>query len=74
VQGENWRMVLAEVRQNNANVARWKMTVTSVPPEVVMRPIPGEVTIANIYPAAPAGHADRVLGWARSVAEHRCGR
>ena len=70
-QGEDWRQALTEVRQNKADVARWKMMVTSIPPEVVMHPVPGEVTIADIDPAAPAGHADRVLAWARSVAEKR---
>jgi hypothetical protein len=72
-QGENWRDVLAELRQNQSSLAHWKRSGRTVSPEIVTHPVPGERTIADIDPAAPAGHADRVLAWARSVAEHRCG-
>jgi hypothetical protein len=42
-----------------------------MPPEIVTRPVPGELTVADIDPDAPPGHAERVLAWARSVATSR---
>jgi uncharacterized protein DUF5946 len=71
-QGEDWREVLLEMRQGDT-VERWKRAVRTEPPGIVKGPVPGEITIAEIDPAAPAGHAERVLAWARSVAQGRVG-
>jgi hypothetical protein len=73
-EGRDWLEVLAEggMKQRHANVARWKATVGPVmPPEIVTSPVPGEMTVADIDPDAPPGHAGRVLAWGRSVAEKR---
>jgi hypothetical protein len=32
---------------------------------------PGELTVASLDPANLSGHRERVMAWARSVAEHR---
>ncbi len=73
--GEDWRAVLQGVRQASGSDIgqRWKQTVSAVPAGVVTSPVPGEMTIGDIDPAAPVGHADRVLAWARSVARGRVG-
>ena len=44
---------------------------SAMPGWVVARPIAGEATVADVDPLAPAGQAEQVLAWARSVAEHR---
>jgi len=51
---------------------QWKARFARTPgPLLSATPIPGEMTIADIDPAAPPGHAARVLAWARSIAEAR---
>jgi hypothetical protein len=42
-----------------------------MPDWVIIRPIPGELTVQSIDPDAPSGQSGQVLAWARSVAEHR---
>jgi hypothetical protein len=70
-EGRDW---LATLREGNthANVARLKATVGPImPPWVVTAPVAGELTAADVDPAAPSGQAEQVLAWARSVAERR---
>jgi hypothetical protein len=69
--GRDWQEVLAEY--NRQDVAdRWKARFAAVPgPLLPFSPVQGEMTIAGIDPAAPPGHAARVLAWACSVAEAR---
>jgi hypothetical protein len=76
--GEDWGDVLMEThprrigRRADADVARLKATGGSTMPEwVVSRPIAGEMTVTTVSIEAPAGQAEQVLAWARSVAEHR---
>ena len=73
-QGIDWWEVLSEGRHytNSAAFQQWKRNYGStLSPEVVTRPVPGEMTIEAIDPDAPSGQADVVLAWARSVAESR---
>jgi hypothetical protein len=44
---------------------------SEMPGWVKRGPIAGEATIADIEHGAPAGQTEQVVGWARSVAEHR---
>ena len=37
----------------------------------IVGPLEGELTIATLDPANLTGHVERVIAWARSVAEHR---
>jgi Family of unknown function (DUF5946) len=70
-QDRDWLEVLRALNREES-AAQWKSRFAAeVPPEVVTNPVPGEVTIADIDPAAPPGHTERVLAWARSVARHR---
>jgi hypothetical protein len=73
--GRDWQEVLmAGQRQGTAQreAARWKQSYGSVmPPEVVTEPVAGEMTVADIDPEAPSGQGERVVAWARSVAEGR---
>jgi hypothetical protein len=77
--GEDWSNVLLENhprgvgrRQSAATLARLKSAgLSTLPDWVITEPIPGEVTVACINPAAPAGQELQVLDWARSVAERR---
>jgi hypothetical protein len=41
------------------------------PITTIIGPLPGELTIATLDPANLNGHFERVMAWARSVAEHR---
>lgn len=77
-QGRDWWEVLSEGRCRGTaeqEVARWKDAYkaagTTMPPWVVTRPVAGELTVADVDPAAPSGQADAVLTWGRSVAEGR---
>lgn len=78
-QGEDWQSVLLEEHprgvgreRSAAALARRKAAGgETMPGGVVARPIPGELTVMSIDPAA-AGEAGQILAWARSVAEHRC--
>ena len=72
--GHDWGEVLTEggMQQRQKNVTRWKATMgPNMPPEIVTQPLPGEMTVADLDPDAPPGHAGRVLAWARSVATSR---
>ncbi len=72
--GRDWGQVLTEggMRKRQADVARWKATIgPEMPAEIVTYPVAGELTVADIDPAAPPGHSERVLAWARSVADGR---
>ncbi len=79
VDGENWLTVLLEEhprgvgrQRSAAAIARRKAAGPDDMPEwVVTRPIPGELHVTAIDADAGAGHAEQVLAWARSVAEHR---
>lgn len=67
---KEWLQVLYEMRQGSFR--RFKASVgPSMPPEIVTRPVPGEMTVADLDPSVPPGHAARVLDWARSVAQGR---
>lgn len=68
--GRDWRVVLAENRRPGV-VDRLKLATMAEETPVVGEPIVGELTIAEIDPAIPPGHVERVEAWARSVAEHR---
>ena len=41
------------------------------PITTVVGPLEGELTIASIDPNNMTGHKERIMAWARSVAEHR---
>jgi hypothetical protein len=72
--GKDWLEVLTGggMQARQADVARWKARYgTKMPTEIVTQPLPGEMTVADIDPEAPPGHRERVLVWARSVAEGR---
>ena len=69
--GEDWLEVM-RYEWSQSNVKDIKAAGPSVmPPEVVTSPVAGEMTIADIDPAIPPGHSERVLAWARSVARRR---
>ncbi|HEX8229930.1 MAG TPA: DUF5946 family protein [Chloroflexia bacterium] len=73
-EGRDWEAIITEggMKKRQADVTRWKATIgPEMPPEIVTQPVAGEMTIADIDPAAPPGHSERVLAWARSVAERR---
>jgi hypothetical protein len=73
-QGEDWWVVLSEgtSRERQERVTRLKATApTTLPPWVVTRPVAGELTVLAVSADAPAGQAEQVLAWARSVAEAR---
>ena len=77
-EGRDWWEVLSEGRRRGTaerEVARWKdaykASGATMPPWVVTRPVPGELTVADVDPLAPSGQAEQVLAWARSVAEGR---
>jgi hypothetical protein len=69
--GEDWLQIMKyEWTQNK--VRDIKAAGPSVmPPEIVTSPVAGEMTIADIDPDIPPGHSERVLAWARSVAQGR---
>jgi hypothetical protein len=77
--GERWQDVLLEAhphgvgrRQAEIAIRRLKSGAPSAMPDwVVTRPIPDELTVTSVDPEAATGHADSVMAWARSVADHR---
>lgn len=73
-EGRDWLGALTEggMRERQRNVARWKAAYgAEMPPWVATGPVAGEMTVADIDPLTPPGHAERVLAWARSVAVSR---
>lgn len=80
-QGRDWLEVLMEGRRSGTaerDVTRWKAEYrsygTTMPPWVVTRPVPGELTVADVDAEAPSGQTEAVLAWGRSVAEGRVRR
>lgn len=69
-QGEDWSWVLRDTSRK-AGTNRFKSGIAEIPAYVVRGPVSGEMTIADLDPEAPPGHADRVMAWARSVTEKR---
>jgi hypothetical protein len=76
--GENWDDVLMEThprrigRRADAEIARLKAAGGSTMPAwVITQPLAGELTATAVSREPPAGQAEQVLAWARSVAEHR---
>jgi hypothetical protein len=74
--GESWDAILrAPMAQRQADATRIKASAgTELAAGMVTSRQPDELTIADIDPAAPPGHAGRVLQWARSVYEGRVRR
>lgn len=71
---QDWWRVLEEGRPylHSSRFQEWKRAYgPALAPEIVTGPVPGELTVADVDLAAPSGHADRVLTWARSVAQGR---
>ncbi|MDP9366077.1 MAG: DUF5946 family protein [Chloroflexota bacterium] len=66
-----WRQVGPQKNWERALNERKAAAGAAMPPWVVATPIAGEVTVADVDPAAPAGQEGQVLAWARSVAAHR---
>lgn len=76
--GEHWGDVLMEThprrigRRADAEVARLKTAGgPTMPAWVITQPLAGELTVTTVSPEEPAGQAEQVLAWARSVAEYR---
>src|SRR4051794_2354233 len=60
-----WLQVLYEMQEREEmrgarNFNRWKESVgTDMPPEIITRPVPGEMTVADLDPKAPPGYGER---------------
>lgn len=69
---ERWRQVGPQKGWERALNERKAAAGMQMPAWVVTEPVAGEATVAAVDSAALAGQEARVLGWARSVAAHRC--
>lgn len=69
--GERWQQAGPQKGWERALNERKAATGTAMPDWVANGPRPGELTVADIDLAAPAGQEAAVLAWARSVAAHR---
>jgi hypothetical protein len=78
-QGESWGDVLVEEhprgvgrQRSAAAIAKRKAAGEATMPDwVVLEPIPGELTVADVDLVAASGQCPQVMQWARSVAEKR---
>jgi hypothetical protein len=73
-QGRDWFEVLQEGRGylHSNGFQQWKRNYGStLAPEIVTQPVPGELTVFCVDLEAPSGQTEQVLAWGRSVAQGR---